>query len=352
MSGKLKVGVIFGGKSSETEVSLTGGRNVFNNLDKKLFEPLAIYWDKNFCFWLIPETLIIRNTTKEIEDRLGGLGQRIFYEQLAQTIDFAFLVTHGKFGDDGCLQGLFELLGIPYSGSGVLGASLGLDKGMQRKFMSAFGGINLPKYEVLSLADWQKNKKDWSDKFARDFGFPLVIKPTREGSTFGVCLVKKPDDLDSGFAKAGEYDHEFLVEPFLDGREFSCVVLGNDAPIAFLPTETIHQNEIFGYDEKYLPGASNKITPMEVEPDLIAEIQAQCVRAYKAIGAKNYARIDGFLVDGKVYITDPNSAASTGMGPSSWTFHQAIKAGYNIKDFLSKLIEVGKENFVNKKGPL
>jgi len=352
MSDKLKIGIIFGGKSSEAEVSLTGGRNVFNSLDSSRFTSVAIYWDKNMVFWEIPETLIIRNTTKEVEDRLEKFGQKIAYEDLKNHFDLAFLVTHGKYGDDGCLQGLLELLKVPYTGSGVLACALGMDKGVQRKFMEAYGDINIPKYQVFNLSDWQNNQSVLKKIMAKDFGYPLVIKPTREGSTFGVTVVNDENGLASAVAEVEKYDFEFIVEPFLKGREFSCIVIGNDEPQAFLPTETIHQNEIFTYDDKYLPGASNKLTPMPIEQGIIEEIQKQCVNTYKALNCRNYARIDGFVVDNKVYITDPNSAASTGMGPSSWTFHQAAKAGYNIKDFLSKLIELALENHLNKKGSL
>ncbi|MBU1036929.1 ATP-grasp domain-containing protein [Patescibacteria group bacterium] len=352
MSEKLKIGIIFGGKTAEAEVSLAGGRNVFNNIDQSKFVPVALYWDRNFDFWEIPEVLIIRNTTKEIEERLAKLGEKIAYEKLKDLIDLAFLITHGKYGDDGCLQGLLELLRIPYTGSGVLASALGMDKGVQRKIMAAYNNINIPKYQVIHINEWQKDESKIRKKIEKEFNFPLVIKPTREGSTFGVTVVKDQDQLLSAIKEANKYDQEILIEPYLLGREFSCIVVGNEDPQAFLPTETIHQDEIFTYNDKYLPGASNKITPMEIEQGIIEEIQRQCVATFKALNCRNYARIDGFVVDGKVYITDPNSAASTGMGPSSWTFHQAAKAGFNIKDFLTRLIELALENHQNKKGPL
>jgi len=352
MNEKLKIGIIFGGNSSEAEVSLAGGRNVYNNFDLTRYQPIALYWDKNFRFWEIPETLIIRNTTKEIEDRLEKFAKRIFYEDLAKSIDLAFLVTHGKYGDDGCLQGLLELLNVPYTGSGVLSCASGMDKGMQRKFMEQYGGINVPKYKVIHLSDWQLNESQIRKMIEKEFSFPCVIKPTREGSTFGVTVVKSQADLAKAIDEAAFYDNEMLVESYLRGREFSCIVIGNDEPWAFLPTETIHSGEIFSYDDKYLPGASNKITPMEVEEEIIKEIQKQSILTFRALNCKNYARIDGFVVSSKVYITDPNSAASTGMGPASWTFHQAAKAGMSIKEFLSKLIDLALESQRNKKGPL
>lgn len=351
MNEKLKIGIIFGGNSSEAEVSLAGGRNVYNNLDLSIYEPMAFYWDKNFRFWQIPETLIIRNTTKEIEERLEKFAVPVPYEDLPKKIDLAFLITHGKYGDDGCLQGLLELLHLPYTGSGVLSCALGMDKGMQRKLMAG-QMINIPKYQVINIQNWAREENQIKRDMERNFGYPLVIKPTREGSTFGVSVVKSPAELAKAINLASQYDNEILVEVYLKGREFSCIVMGNEQPQALLPTETIHQGEIFSYDDKYLPGASNKITPMAVGEEIIKEIQKQAVLTYLVLNCKNYARIDGFLVDGKVYITDPNSAASTGLGPSSWTFHQAAKAGMNVKEFLSKVIGLAWESQANKKGPL
>jgi len=353
-SNKLKVGIFFGGKSSEKEVSLAGGRHVYQHLDRTKFKPIAIFWDSELRFWQIPESLVIRNTCKEIEENLKVKGaKRIFFEELKEKIDLAFLVTHGKYGDDGCLQGLLELLDIPYSGSGVLSAALGMDKVMQRKIMSAYSGINVPDYLVVSKREWQENKNKVKEKIEKKFGWPIVTKPTREGSTIGVSLVSSVKDLEKGMKKVLEYDNDVLVEKYLKGREFSCIVFGNENPVAFLPTETIYESEIFTYNHKYLPGASKKITPIKIDEKIIKEIQEQAIRTYKALGCSGYARIDGFVDEkGGVLITDPNSAASTGMGPSSWTYHQAALAGMSVPQFLTKIIELGLEAHKNKKGPL
>lgn len=354
MNHKLRIGVIFGGNSSEKEVSLAGGRHVYQHLDRSRFLPVAIFWDSQLRFWQIPETLVIRNTCKEVEENLEAKSaKRISFEELPQIIDLAFLVTHGKYGDDGCLQGVLEMLKIPYTGSGVLSAALGLSKKMQREIFKAVGGINFPDYLVITQDEWQKNPDEVRKKINNKFSYPIVTKPTREGSTIGVFLVKEEKDLEKGIAKALEYDTEVLIEKYLNGREFSCVVMGNDEPVALLPTETIYDSEIFTYDHKYLPGASKKITPIKIDEKIIKEIQKQAVKTFKALRCKGYARIDGFIEEGgKVLITDPNSAASTGMGPSSWTYHQAALAGMSVSQFLTKIIELALEAHQNKKGPL
>ncbi|OGL87514.1 hypothetical protein A3I40_01165 [Candidatus Uhrbacteria bacterium RIFCSPLOWO2_02_FULL_48_12] len=350
---KIRVGVFFGGRSSEREVSLTGGRHVYQMLDQSRYEPVAIYWDTAGSFWEIPETLVIRNTTKEIEERLTTQAvSRISFENLSLRVDIAFLVTHGKYGDDGCLQGLLELMHLPYTGSGVLAAALGMDKIMSRKLMRQVTGIGLPEYITINHRQWMADQSAIV-KMVVDFGFPAVIKPAREGSTFGVSVARAKESLPTALNAAFAFDNNILVERYIKGKEFSCIVIGNDNPEAFIPTETEHQGEIFTYEEKYLPGGSNKITPIRVSDQCIAEIQRQAVLTYQVLGFVGYARIDGFVMqDEQIIITDPNGAASTGMGPSSWTFHQAAAAGFTIPEFLHHLIELGWQAHRRKKGPL
>lgn len=355
MSNKLKkkrVGVVFGGKSSECEQSLNSGRNVYHNIDAQ-FERVAVYWDKALRFWIIPETLVIRNTTKEVEERLATQGERVPIEELSRHIDIAFLVTHGKYGDDGVLQGVLELQSIPYTGSGVLSAALGMNKKMQRIVLEHIKGVRQPRYTVFSEQAWHTDKQKVMQNLEATFGYPMVTKPIREGSTFGVVVVKSQEDFATAVEEGFRFDTELLVEPYIEGREFSCVVMGNDVPEALLPTETVHHGEIFTYDEKYLPGASQKITPMDVDAAVIKEIQKQCELTYKALRMKGYARIDGFYTkQGEVLITDPNSAASCGMASSSWTFHQATEAGFTSAGFITKAIAFAIAGYEQKKGLL
>ena len=353
MTERKRIGVVFGGRSSEREVSLMGGRNVYFSLDRHRYEPLAVYWDQRGRFWSIPETIVIRNTTKEVEDRLTNPGvERITFESLPERIDLAFLVTHGKYGDDGCLQGLLELLRLPYTGSGVLGAALGLDKVMQRKLLRLVPDIGLPQYVAVLRSQWPDTRGEVTTKILA-LGLPLVVKPSREGSTFGVHVVHHEQELAQALAGAFVFDNEVIAEEYLTGKEFSCIVMGNDEPVAWLPTETEHSSELFTYEEKYLPGGSKKITPIRVADSVITEIQRQAVLTCQALGLVGYARIDGFVtVDDRVLITDPNGAASTGLGPSSWTFHQAAAAGLSVADFLSRAIELGFAAHARKRGPL
>lgn len=338
---KQRIGVIFGGKGSEREVSLASGRNVYNTLDRSRFDVTAVFWDQSFRFWEIAEVLVIRNTCKEIEDRLEAQGKRITYEELSKHIDLAFLTTHGKYGDDGCLQGLLELLRIPYTGSGVLGAAVGLDKILQRPLLKTHENvIHTPPYLVAEPTD---DAVSVSKKVEDAFGFSCVVKPSREGSTVGVVKVDAKEEMPQALSVAREFDRRIIIEPYLKGREFSCMVIGNGEPKALLPTEVKYEGDIFTYDHKYLPGASQKITPMEVDQYVTQSIQQQSEVVYRLLAMRDYARIDGFVLDDldvPVVVTDPNSAASTGLSPSSWTFHQAAKEGMLPQQFLTYCVDM------------
>ena len=338
---KQRIGILFGGRSAEKEVSLNSGRNIFNIMDRSRFEPIPLFIDAHSRIWKLPIQLIVQNTTKDIEARLAE-AERVSYEQLQECIDIAFPVTFGSYGEDGCLQGLLHLLGIPFVGSSVLAAALGQDKAMQRILLGQEKNINLPPYVVLSQAQL-KNTTDslrHRDEVISRFALPLVAKPSRGGSTIGVSMIEHADDWTKAIEEALKYDTRVVIEPWLDGLEFSCVVVEDTTGIrALTPTETVHADRVFTYNEKYMPGASNKITPARVNADQLVAIQAMCVATFKTLGFRGYARIDGFVLrnDGTILITDPN--VFSGMAPSSWTFHQAAHENWGPTQWITKLIE-------------
>jgi len=182
---RLRVGVILGGISSEKEVSLNSGRNVYDSLDRESYKPVPIFMDGAGGLWEIPWQLISQNTTTDITERLGNEARRIPYEKLKEEIDFAFLSLHGKYGEDGCIQGLLELLGIPYTGAGVLASALGMDKHMQQRILES-EGIGVPRSKAVYVKDWQKNQKEIIKKVTNQIGIPCFTKPSREGSSIGV----------------------------------------------------------------------------------------------------------------------------------------------------------------------
>jgi D-alanine-D-alanine ligase len=349
---KLRVGVILGGMSSEREVSLNSGRNVFDNIDREAYDPRAVFMDGEGRLWIIPWQLISQNTTKDISERLEKEARRISYEGLKEEIDFAFISLHGKYGEDGCTQGLLELLGIPYTGPGVLASALGMDKHIQQRILQA-AGIGVPDSTLVREESWQNNRQDVIDTLRGHFTYPFFTKPPREGSSIGVTLVRDEETLIKGIEEALKWDRGVLVEEFLDGTEFSSIILEEDGePQALEITEITPQSEYFTYDDKYMPGRCRKFTPPKsITPEIVATIKQEAVRAFKALGFRSYGRIDGFyLNDGRILITDPNSAS--GMAPSSFFFEQAACAGMLPAMIISRLIENALLIHRKKIGPL
>lgn len=349
---KMRIGIIFGGMSSEKEVSLNSGRNVYDNLDRERYEGIPVFMDVEGALWILPWQLVSQNTTVDIEEHLCKEAKRISYEGLKDEIDFAFISLHGKYGDDGCIQGLLELLGIPYTGPGVLASALGMDKHIQQKILKA-SGIGVPESTIIQEGEWRENRDDTERRLINFFDFPFVTKPTREGSSIGVTIVKDSGSLGSAIAEALKWDTTVLIEEYLDGTEFSCIIFEEDGELLPLALTEIHpQSEFYTYDDKYMPGRCRKFTPPKNIPANVVEyIKEEAARAFKALGFRSYGRIDGFfLKDGRVLITDPNS--SSGMAPSSFFFEQAACAGMLPSMVISRLIEISLKVHREKKGPL
>jgi len=352
MRKRLRVGIILGGLSSEREVSLNSGRNVYDNLDNELYEGIPVFMDIQAKLWIIPWQLVSQNTTVDISEHLEKEARRISYEQLKQEIDFAFISLHGKYGDDGCIQGLLELLGIPYTGPGILASALGMDKHIQQKILRD-AGLAVPESLIVHEKDWRENKNEIKKKIFNHFSLPFFTKPTREGSSIGVTAVKDEDSLEMGIEEALKWDNAVLIEEYLEGIEFSCIVLEEDGEAKPLDlTEIYPQSEYYTYDDKYMPGRCRKFTPPKNIPrELVKKIQAEVLKAYHALGFRSYGRIDGFLTkDGRILITDPNS--SSGMAPSSFFFEQAACAGMLPIMVISKLIQNAIKIHNEKRGPL
>jgi len=349
-SRKLKVGVFLGGPSSEREISLESGRHIYNNLDREKYEVIPIFMDRENRFWEVPEALLWMNTTADIIANLKSAGaERVYCEGLKKRVDFAFLGLHGKFVEDGCLQGLLEILGIPYNGPGILGAAVGMDKDFQRKLLKA-AGLNVPGYLAVCRDDQAGLKKQLS-RVKREIGFPCYVKPSREGCSFGLTKVKEGSELEPAIRKAFEYDNLILVEEDLsDGMEVTTTVLGNEEPYALIPTETPYRGDFLSVEEKFLPGDAQMITPPRLPKSEIKKIQKECVRAYRVLNLCVYARIDGIWKDRKLYILEPNTLP--GVTPSTCVFHQAAEAGMNSIKFFDKIIKLSLEAHKLKIGPL
>lgn len=435
---KTKIGIIFGGFSKEREISFAGGRTVYDNLNKSLFEAVPVFVDSfgNFVllnwefiykgsirdfypplefvpnktgdFQIYAEQIGKLNTKQQLE-LINKIGKKIEAGNLKKHFDFAFLCLHGPFGEDGKIQGMFEYLGIPYSGSGILPSAIGIDKAVQKQLM-VNAGFNSPKFFTIDRDAYIKGKcKDVFERAKKEIGFPLVIKPANQGSSIGVSILQEEDnfkfmeavekalftkwvdgtewngldlqgklnyirnisDIREGIGMPASIDgHVFyhpadlldhlnlnlkdgegyvlealdgeskvLVEGFIDGKEFSCIVAQdeNGIPVALPPTEIRKGKGFFDYRSKYMPGLSRKITPIDLPNEQIQNIRKECTRLFHALSFDVYARIDGFISnEGKVFLNDPNT--TSGMMPSSFFFHQAAEIGLNPSQFLTYII--------------
>lgn len=345
-----RVGVLLGGRSSEREVSLASGRQVYYNLDRAKYERVALFMDQAGRLWRLPEKLVIQNTCPDIEARLEADAERIWLEDLPRHVDIIFNALHGKYGDDGCIQGALELLDLPYTGSGVLACALSLDKPVAHRLLAA-AGFAVPREVVVREAEWVADPGGCTARVVAELGLPVVVLPAREGSSVGVTVVEQAADLAAAIEAAFRWDNRALVEEYLDGMEFSIILVGNDELTAFLPTETTTENLFMTYDDKYMPGRSQKITPARLELQVIARIQGEAERVYRSLGFRGYARLDGFtLGDGRILFTDPNS--TSGMAPSSFMFHQAAEAGLTAMALIDRILTLAREAHAAKRGPL
>ena len=348
-SKKLRVGVVLGGMSSEREISLESGRNIYFNLNPQKYEGVPIFLDGEGRLWQIPLQLLVQNTTVDITDRLEEEATRIAYDELASVADFVYIGLHGKYGEDGCLQGLLELLGIPYTGSGVMASAIGMDKYLQRKLLAA-AGIKVPKYLAVTEREWAENEEEILGRVEDSLGYPCVVKPTREGCSTGLGVVRKPGQMGAALENAFQWDTTALVEELLVGTEITCGVIGNRELTALPPTETMRKGDYLTVEEKFLPGEGENITPARLPEDLLKKIQEVMVQAYRILGLKVYARMDGFVVDGEVIVTEPNTLP--GMTPSTCIFHEAAEVGIGPMEFVDRIIELSLEAHARKKGPL
>lgn len=352
-SAKLKIGVFFGGSSSEKEVSLEGGRNVFQKLDREKYDVIPVFIDREHKFWNIGEFLLLQNTTSDIERLLPTKAKRIFYEDLKKLIGAAFIVGHGKYIEDGCLQGLLELLNIPYNGPGVLGSALGVDKYTQRKILEACG-IAVPVYLAAEESEWNERGPEVIRAIKEKIGFPCIVKPTREGCSTALAIVKNETDLPTAMAGAFHWDQRILVEKRIVGKEITVSVLGNYAEKEVLPATETPWNENLGYltlQDKFLPGGAEMITPARLSPEMTKKVGETAVSVCKALNIIGYPRMDMFVTnEDEVVVLEPNTLP--GITPSTMVFHQAAEVGMSPQDFLDKIIQLGLEAHRTKKGPL
>lgn len=440
----LKIGILFGGSSREREISFAGGRTVYDNLNKTLFEPVPVFVDSLKNFILLDWQYIYKGTIRDfyppihflppsannfqvyieslakldsqtLDQLIKKVGRKVRAEELPAMIDFAFLALHGSFGEDGVIQGILQGLGIPYSGSGILPSAIGMNKAFQKNTLSK-AGFPTPKFIITKRNVWlaEANRGKIFDE-AKTIGNKIVVRPANQGSSIGVTIVEGKDEaafskaVDKGFfirrisndewkrfnkaekvsfiraltdiregiglpvailgkiishpedllafienhfaqsintlaLEGTDSETEVVIEAFIEGKEFSCIVVKNTdgKPLALPPTEIVKGGEVYDYRSKYLAGLSRKVTPINLEERQIESIRAACEELFEFFGFHVYARIDGFIqADGTIYLNDPNT--TSGMLPSSFFFHQAAEIGLNPSQFLTYIVRASLE---------
>jgi D-alanine-D-alanine ligase len=347
---KLRVGIIMGGLSSEKEVSLESGRNIFSKIDRRRHDPLPIFMDSRAALWEIPVKLLMRNSTRDIEEDLREEAGPIPYESLRDRVDVVCLGLHGKYGEDGCMQGLLELLKIPYTGSGVLASAIGMDKYVSRQILES-SGFDVPRTVPVPRRQWEGEGEKIIAEIIHEIGFPCIVKPCREGCSTAVKKVVTAEGIPAALDNAFGWDNMVLVEEFLTGMEVTCGVLGVDEPEALTPSETIPTDDILSLEDKFLYGQGENKTPARLPAGQIEKIQKTAVGTFLALNLKGYARIDMFVRDdGRVAVLEPNTLP--GMTPSTVLFHQAAASGITQTGLIDRIILSALEVHAQKRGPL
>jgi D-alanine-D-alanine ligase len=351
---RLRVGVIYGGRSGEHEVSLASAAAVFANLDRQRYEPIAIRIEKDGR-WVLsdrpptaPSAADVILQAQSETSRVRG-GKEVFMparpggETLlvvdrhkndenddveirsltALTLDVVFPVLHGPYGEDGTVQGLLELAGVPFVGCGVLASAVSMDKAVMKSLFAA-RGLRVSPWIALSRREWIERPQAVRDRIAGALSYPLFVKPASLGSSVGVSKVHDRSELDAAMGTAAEFDRKIVIEAGVaHAREIECGVLGNDAPEASRPGEIVPSNEFYDYEAKYVSGRSRWIIPAEIEEAVAQEVQRQAVVAFQAVEGSGMARVD-FLLNGQtgeLFINEVNTIpgfTTISMFPRMW----------------------------------
>jgi len=353
---KITVGVIFGGKSGEHEVSIASAMSIIKNINKQKYTILPIGIQKNgnwimgnASYKLVPENLkkllpsAKKNPQKKSHSSLSL--QKLYIHP--DTVDIVFPVLHGTYGEDGTIQGMLELANIPYVGSGVLGSALGMDKAVQKELYKLHG-FKQVNFFYFFKKDWIHNKKQILRFIKKNYAYPIFVKPANLGSSVGISKAKNRQRLIEAINCAGQYDNKILIEEGLRGiREIECAVLGNDNPKASVCGEIVPSNEFYDYNAKYIDSASKIYIPAKLDKRIERKIQSTAIRAFTILNLSGMARVDFFLTKkNAIYINEVNTIpgfTSISMYPKLWE-----ASGLPYTKLIDKLISLALEKHKEK----
>jgi D-alanine-D-alanine ligase len=317
LANKIRIGVIFGGRSGEHEVSVRSARSVIDAIDRERYEIIPVAISKEGR-WLSPSesvAMLPAGTARRVSDRVSGRRESLTivgdpsHEGLVEIdagggrssslpFDVIFPALHGTYGEDGTIQGLLEMAGVPYVGCGVLASATGMDK-VAMKALFVHAGLPVCRYTWLLRSEWDGGRDAVARRVAREIGYPCFVKPANLGSSVGVSKATDRKSLEAAIDTAARFDRKVIVEEGLDAREIECAVLGNEEPVASLPGEYVVHDErgaFLDYTEKYSDtGHVEFVTPAPLPKALTRKIQALAVEAFKSLDCAGLARVDFFL---------------------------------------------------------
>jgi D-alanine-D-alanine ligase len=346
---RFRVGVLFGGRSGEHEVSLASAASVIRGMDPDKYEPVPIGITKD-GHWLIGEGAI-----KMLPEVLKG-GRRVMLTADpteaalvpldrgagAQRLDVFFPVMHGTFGEDGTIQGLLDLAGLPYVGAGVLGSAIGMDKDVTKRLCESAGIPVVPWYTFYRW-QWEQDPASVKAAIEEKFPYPVFIKPATLGSSVGMSKVHSVEELGPALDLACEYGMKILVEKAVAAREIEVSVLGNHQPQASIPGEIVPHREFYDYTAKYLEDGTQLLIPADLKPAQSQKIQELAVHAFRTLELSGMARVDFFLEKkgGKLYLNEVNTIpgfTSISMYPKLWE-----ASGIGFRELIDRLITLAFE---------
>jgi D-alanine-D-alanine ligase len=364
----MRIGVIYGGRSGEHEVSLASAAAVFKHLDPAKYDAVPIHIEKDGRWTLAAEPPRLLSAGEVLQAgrtaddqapeahvvaRPGGdtliTVDRAGTAVSATALDVVFPVLHGPYGEDGTVQGLLELANIPYVGAGVLASAVGMDKATM-KLVFAASGLPICDYHVVLKRDWQRDPRQVMQEVGARLGFPLFVKPANLGSSVGISKAKHATELRAAINLAAEYDRKIVIEAAVPrAREIECAVLGNDEPEASVPGEIIPSREFYDFEAKYTDGdASRLLIPAPLDDDQTRQVRALAVAAFKAVDCSGMARVDFLLAgdSGTLYVNEINTIpgfTTISMYSKMWE-----ASGLTYPALLDRLIALAVERHADK----
>ena len=357
---KLRIGVIFGGRSGEHEVSLRSAESIINALDQSRYEivPIGITKEGRWLVSgdasrLLPQAVMASDNHQSVA--IIGDPTRRGLTRLSQSrpdlsaerLDVVFPVLHGTYGEDGTIQGLLEMADVAYVGCGVLASSTGMDK-VVMKHLFRQAGLTIVEFDWFLRQQWEQEPQPIVERIKEKIGLPCFVKPANLGSSVGVSKAENKDELRDAIDDAARYDRKLIVERAVVGREIEISVLGNDKPIASLPGEIIVGHEFYDYEDKYIDGVSRTDVPAKLPDNIVDQIQRDAIRAFQAIDGSGLARVDFFVERGtdRVIINEINTMpgfTSISMYAKLWE-----ASGITYPELIDRLIELAIERHADR----